>query len=126
MVNGGSTSLERSVSEESEIVSLSTPSVPVTENRSDLQHDTHSPFDLENLPDEYCERCVDEALDSYAGIQRWEHTGGAHDTYQKNWKRFLTDVKKWHQRKVVEVRPREPERNKYSRDYQRRRGHGRE
>ncbi len=91
-----------------------------------LQHDIHGPFKPENLPDEYCERCVDEALDSYAGIQRWEHTGGAHDTYQKNWKRFVSDVKKWHQSKVVEVQPKEPERNKYSRDYQRRRGHGRE
>ncbi len=88
-----------------------------------LQHDIHGPFDPENIPDEYCERCVDEALDLYAGIHRWEHTGGAHDTYKKNWNRFISNIKQWHQRKVVAVGPREPDRNKYGRDYQRYRGH---
>ena len=126
LVNRGSPPPEDEVSEESEIVSLSTSSVPVTENRPALQHDIHGPFDPENIPDEYCEGCVDEALDSYAGIHRWEHSGGAHGTYQKNWKRFISNVKEWHQRKVVSVRPKKPDRGKYKRDYERFRGIPRE
>ena len=35
-----------------------------------LQHDIHGPCDPENIPHEYCQRCVDEALGRYKGIQQ--------------------------------------------------------
>ena len=87
-----------------------------------LQHDIHGPFDLENIPDEYCPECVDEALESYAAIQKWNHSGGAHDTYRKDWRRFISDVKTWHLRKVEAAGSKESDPYRFRRDYQRYRG----